>query len=111
LYVQWSRDERPIWQFRSVFDVVRDPEDPPGKLESRQLERMIAATGVGRAPRVRLGGGQAQVAMLVRGDDDVDAFHLGLSVLGVAAAQVPRLRLGELRWRSATRVYPAEPGS
>jgi hypothetical protein len=94
-----------------VFDVVRGGDELAGELGCARLERGIANTGTARAPRVRLDGGQAQMVLLVRADDELDASYRGLSTVDVAAAQVPGLTLGELRSVAATSAVASDGAS
>lgn len=103
MHVSWWQDERPVWRLGCAFEVQRNGGPDAGRPEGSRLERVLAATGVVLAPSVALAGGQAQVTVLVRGADELDATHRGLSVVDVAVRQVPRLRLGELVNRSVTR--------
>lgn len=104
MYVAWEQDERPVWRLICVFKVQDNSGEQVGRLESRRLERVLAATGTVRGTRVLLEAGRAAVTLLVRGADEVEAAHRGLSIVDVAVRQVTRLRLGELVER---RVTPA----
>lgn len=106
MYVPWWQDERPMWRLGCAFEVQPGVGEQAGKPEGRRLECVLAATGAVREPRVRLAGGQAQMAMFVRGADEVDAAHRGLSVVDVAVRQVPRLRFGALLSRSVMSAVP-----
>ena len=102
MHITWSRDERPVWRFRCVFRVLRQGDDPSARLQSRWLERGIAATGNARAATVHLSADDLQVVMLIRAVDELDAEFRGLCVLDAAAAQVRGVALGELLWRAAS---------
>jgi hypothetical protein len=114
VHVAWGQDERPVWLLGCVFE-VRPLEgegegERAGGLEGRRLWRALGAMGSVREPCVVLSGGQAEVSMLVRGADEADAAHCGLSIVDVAVSQVPGLRLGELVERSVTPARSAAPG-
>lgn len=110
MHLPWLQDERPVWRVRCAFDLVRSQGARAGDSGSRRLEREIAATGTVRRPRVRVIEGRAVLTLLVRGTDEVEASHRGLSAVDVATAQVPGLTLGELRGLTATLASPHEDG-
>lgn len=107
MYVSWWRDDRPVWRLGCAFQVQRNSGPDADEPEGRRLERVLAATGVVRAPQVRLDGGQAQMVLLVRAEDELDASYRGLSTVDVAAAQVPGLTLGALRALAAVPAVPS----
>ncbi len=50
---------------------------------------------------MHIGGGCAELGLLLRALDDLDAEYRGLALVDVAAGQVSSLVLGDLRWRKA----------
>lgn len=106
MWVSWSLDTRPVWRFRSIFDVERIGSGELGKVETRQLQHALAATGHARQPVVALRGGRLMLAMLVRAQDDMDAMFRGLCVVDQGVRHVPGIELGELQWRAVSRTSP-----
>lgn len=107
VWVSWSLDTRPVWRFRSIFDVERIGSGELGKVDSRQLQHALAATGHARQPVVALRDGRLTLAMLVRAEDDMDAMYRGLCIVDEGVRQVPGIELGELHWRAVARTSPS----
>lgn len=108
VYLDWRFDRRPTWRFCCVFKVIRVEDDGAGKVETRRLERVVAATGHARSPRATLRCGQISLVLLLRAVDEPDAVYRGLSVLDAAQRQVAGLQFDELLWRSAMPVPRAD---
>ncbi len=100
MHVGWSADERPRWRVEAVFDLIGAEPGRPGPGEAIDLERMLAATGKVRAPRVVLRRGRLELGLTLKAEDDLAAAVAGLTILDVAVRQVPLVRLGELIARS-----------
>lgn len=101
MHVSWMQGERPVWRLGCGPEVERGA-GAGGHAHGSTMGAGDHRDGSVRGARVRLSGGQARIVMLVRGADESDAAHRGLSVVDVAVRQVPRLRLGALLWRSVT---------
>jgi len=102
MHLDWSADGRPAWNVHLVFQQDRPDPAYTGRVLAIQVERAIAATGVGRAPKLRVGGGQVLASVRVKAVDDDDAAYVALCVLDTAVSQVKGFTLGELIARRAT---------
>jgi len=94
VYVEWSRDGRPVWWVTCAFEVL----GAIGADRLRVLERELRATGVVRAPRAAPVPGGLRVALALRAIDEMAAMQAALTVLDVVVAGVPGVALGDLRW-------------
>lgn len=102
MHLDWSVDGRPAWTVQLVFEQALADPAYAGRALAIQVERAVAATGVGRAPKVRVGGGQVVAALRVKASGDDDAVYVALCVLDSAVRQVTGFELGELVARKAT---------